>query len=194
MACPTSFPPWAREQIAPGKPFFSRTSAMTFVVATDTNGVVGAPFQTSVLPQTCRKWFSFVSFEGLNFQPRVSRVRPGENSVSLEWRLSIRPPLSHFLSSDPNLSSVWINFERREIYVRPLRMGPWIKCLTQNGPLLDPILFLITLPSSEYRISLDYAYVHTPPPSTPKWGKGQLLTVEKKGGHQFFQTPRFSEF
>ena len=49
---PISVPPWQREQMAPGNPFFSRTWAIILVVATDTKGVVGAPFQIIEFPQT----------------------------------------------------------------------------------------------------------------------------------------------
>ena len=51
MACPTSVPAWQRLEMAPGRPFLSRTSATTLVMATEVRGVVGAPFQIIVLPQ-----------------------------------------------------------------------------------------------------------------------------------------------
>lgn len=44
MASPISEPPQKEVNIAPGKLFFSRTSATRFVTAMVTSGVVGAPF------------------------------------------------------------------------------------------------------------------------------------------------------
>nr|GME15769.1 Uncharacterised protein [Ipomoea batatas] len=47
-----SAPPQKAVKIAPGKLFFSNTPATIFVIAIVTNGVVGAPFLTTELPQT----------------------------------------------------------------------------------------------------------------------------------------------
>lgn len=52
MASPISLSPLQREHIAPGKSFFSRTDATILVVATDTRGVDGAPFQSTTSPHT----------------------------------------------------------------------------------------------------------------------------------------------
>lgn len=47
MAWPTSAPPQNAVKIAPGKLFFSKTPAISFVIAIVANGVVGAPFLSS---------------------------------------------------------------------------------------------------------------------------------------------------
>ena len=52
ISCPIFAPPQMQVKMALGKPFLSNTSAMSFVVAIEINGVVGAPFQTTQLPQT----------------------------------------------------------------------------------------------------------------------------------------------
>lgn len=44
IARPISAPPQKEVNIAPGNLFLSRTSAISFVTAIVTNGVVGAPF------------------------------------------------------------------------------------------------------------------------------------------------------
>lgn len=49
---PTSDPPVIRDATEPGIPLRSKTSAIILVVAMDTRDVLGAPFQTIVLPQT----------------------------------------------------------------------------------------------------------------------------------------------
>ena len=55
MAFPISAPPQHNVDTAVGKLFFSKTDATIFVTATDTKGVVGAPFHNMVSPQTCNK-------------------------------------------------------------------------------------------------------------------------------------------
>lgn len=50
IAWPISAPPQNEVNIAPGKLFFSRTSATSFVTAIVTNGVVGAPFLQYISP------------------------------------------------------------------------------------------------------------------------------------------------
>ena len=52
MAWPTSVAPWHNDTIPPGRPFFSKTEVTILVVATDTKGVDGAPFQIMQLPHT----------------------------------------------------------------------------------------------------------------------------------------------
>lgn len=44
IASPISAPPQNEVKIAPGKLFFSKTPATSFVIAMVTKGVVGAPF------------------------------------------------------------------------------------------------------------------------------------------------------
>lgn len=55
IASPISAPPQNEVKIEPGKLFFSRILATNFVIAMVINGVVGAPFQTTELPQTRAK-------------------------------------------------------------------------------------------------------------------------------------------
>lgn len=47
-----SAPPVTKDATQPGTPFRSNTLDIILVVAIDTKGVVGAPFQTIVFPQT----------------------------------------------------------------------------------------------------------------------------------------------
>jgi hypothetical protein len=44
IASPTSAPPQTKEQMAPGRPFSSKTLVITFEIAIEQRLVVGAPF------------------------------------------------------------------------------------------------------------------------------------------------------
>ena len=50
ISLPTSVPPCTSEQMAPGRPFVSSTRCRIRVMATETRGVLGAPFHITVLP------------------------------------------------------------------------------------------------------------------------------------------------
>lgn len=52
IVSPTSDPPVTKDATEPGRQFRSNTCAIIFVVAIEVNGVVGAPFQTTVSPHT----------------------------------------------------------------------------------------------------------------------------------------------